>query len=59
MQDGTLEFLQVGFEAEGYESVLKDTRWLLLKRPQNLSEKQEIRLVERQYNLKSVWACLL
>jgi transposase len=32
---------------QGYEPVLKDSRWLLLKRPENLSEKQEIRLAER------------
>lgn len=45
---------------QGYEPVLKDSRWLLLKRPENLSEKQEIRLAELlQYNLKSVRAYLL
>jgi transposase len=26
-------------KAGGYEPVLKDSRWLLLKRPENLSEK--------------------
>ena len=47
-------------KAGGYEPVLKDSRWLLLKRPENLSEKQEIRLAELlQYNLKSVRAYLL
>lgn len=28
-------------QARGYEPVLTKTRWLLLKRPENLSEKQE------------------
>ncbi|MEA3277968.1 MAG: ISL3 family transposase [Pseudomonadota bacterium] len=47
-------------KANGYEPVLKDSRWLLLKRPENLSEKQEIRLAELvQYNLKTVRAYLL
>ena len=42
--------------AKGYEPVLKRTRWLLLKRPENLSEKQEPRLAELlQYNLR--WHC--
>ena len=40
--------------------MLKDSRWLLLKRPENLSEKQELRLAELvQYNLKTVRAYLL
>jgi len=47
-------------KAGGYEPVLKGCRWLLLKRPENLSEKQETRLAELvQYNLKSVRAYLL
>jgi len=47
-------------KAGGYEPVLKGSRWLLLKRPENLSEKQETRLAELvQYNLKSVRAYLL
>ena len=47
-------------KAGGYEPVLKDSRWLLLKRPENLSEKQEIRLAELvQYNLKTVRSYLL
>jgi len=46
--------------ANGYEPVLKRTRWLLLKRPENLSEKQEPKLAELlQYNLRSVRAYLL
>ncbi|MFQ5928721.1 MAG: transposase [Acidobacteriota bacterium] len=40
--------------------MLKNTRWLLLKRPENLSAKQEPRLAERlQYNPRSVRAYLL
>ena len=47
-------------KAEGYEPALKRTRWLLLKRPENLTEKQEPRLAELlQYNLRSVRAYLL
>ena len=46
--------------AKGYEPVLKHTRWLLLKRPENLTEKQEPKLAELlQYNLRSVRAYLL
>ncbi len=42
---------------KGYEPVLKNTRWLLLKRPENLTEKQEPRLAELlRYNLRSVRA---
>lgn len=44
----------------GYEPVLKSTRWLLLKRPENLTEKQEPRLAELlKYNLRTVRAYLL
>ena len=47
-------------KAKGYEPVLKNTRWLLLKRPENLSGKQEPRLAELvRYNLRSVRAYLL
>jgi transposase len=39
--------------AKGYEPVLKRTRWLLLKRPENLTEKQERKLAELlQYHLR-------
>ena len=41
--------------ADGYEAVLKGARWLLLKRPENQTEKQALKLKEiLQYNLKSV-----
>lgn len=45
---------------QGYEPVLSKSRWLLLKRPENLTEKQENRLADLlQYNLKSIRAYLL
>jgi transposase len=45
---------------DGYEPVLKHSRWCLLKRPENLTEKQTVKLKELlQYNLKSVRAYLL
>jgi hypothetical protein len=38
--------------ARGYEPMRKHSRWLLLKRPENLTEKQAIDLAELvQYNL--------
>jgi len=47
-------------KAKGYEPVLSKARWLLLKRPENLTDKQEVRLAELlQYNLKSIRAYLL
>lgn len=47
-------------EEDGYEPVLKKTRWCLLKRKENLTEKQAIKLKELlAYNLKSVRAYLL
>jgi len=45
---------------DGYEPILKRSRWCLLKRPENLTEKQEMKLGELlEYNLKSVRAYLL
>jgi len=44
----------------GFEPVLKGSRFLLLKRPEGLTEKQEIKLAELlRYNLKAVRAYLL
>lgn len=44
----------------GYEPVLTKARWLLLKRPENLTEKQETRLADLlQYNLKTIRSYLL
>ena len=45
---------------KGYDPVLTKTRWLLLKRPENLTEKQETRLADLlQYNLRSIRSYLL
>jgi len=45
---------------DGYEPLLSGSRWLLLKRPENLSEKQAVKLSELlQYNLKSVRSHLM
>lgn len=45
---------------DGYEPILKGSRWLLLKRPENLTEKQAVKLKEIvQYNLKSVRSHLM
>ncbi len=46
-------------KADGYEPVLKHSRWCFLKRPENLTEKQTVKLSEVfQYNLKTVRAYL-
>ena len=45
---------------KGYEAVLTKTRWLLLKRPENLMDKQETRLADLlRYNLRSIRSYLL
>jgi transposase len=45
---------------DGYEPLLKHSRWCLLKRPENLSRKQTVKLTELlKYNLRSVRAYLL
>lgn len=47
-------------QAEGRQPVLKHTRWLLLKRPERLTEKQEPKLAELlKHNLRTVRAYLL
>jgi len=44
---------------DGYEPVLKKSRWCLLKRPENLTDTQRVKLREvLRYNLKSVRAYL-
>lgn len=44
---------------DGYEPILKHSRWCLLKRPENLTDTQRIKLSEvLRYNLKSVRAYL-
>jgi transposase len=46
--------------AAGYEPILKGARWLLLKRPENLTNKQAVKLTELlQYNLKSIRSHLM
>ena len=48
------------FKAAGQENVLKHKRWLLLKRPENLSEKQTARLDELlKLNLTSIKGYLM
>jgi transposase len=45
---------------DGHEPVLKHARWCLLKRPENLTEPQTVKLAELlKYNLRSVRAYLL
>jgi len=47
-------------KADGHEPVLKHSRWVLLKRPENLSEDQTAKLKELlRYNLRSVRSYLL
>ncbi len=47
-------------QADGYEPILKNSRWCLLKRKENLTEKQDLKLRDLvKYNLKSVRAYLL
>jgi transposase len=46
--------------ANGYEPVLKHSRWCLLKRPENRTDKETVKLSELlQYNLQSVRSHLL
>jgi transposase len=47
-------------ERDGYEPVLKHSRWCLLKREENLTEKQAVKLSELlQYNLRSIRSRLM
>ena len=47
-------------KADGYQQILKHSRWCLLKRRANLTAKQVLKLTELlKYNLKSVRAYLL
>ena len=47
-------------QEDGYEPVLKHSRWCLLKRRENLTENQTVKLAELlRYNLRSVRAHLL
>ena len=45
---------------DGYEPVLKKSRWCFLKRPQNLTDKETVKLSEIvKYNLRTVRAYFL
>jgi transposase len=45
---------------DGYEPVLKKSRWCFLKRPENLTDRQTVKLSELlKYNLRTVRAYLL
>jgi len=47
-------------QRDGYEPVLTKSRWCLLKRPENLTDNQTVKLKELlRYNLRSVRAYLL
>lgn len=47
-------------KADGYEPVLKNSKFCLLKRPENLTTKQTVKMKELlQYNLRSVRAYLM
>jgi len=47
-------------KAQGHEPVLKHTRWCLLKRPENLTEKQEVTLAQLlRLNLRTARSYLL
>jgi transposase len=47
-------------KAKGYQPLLKRTRWLLLKRPEHLSEAQDSKLADLlRWNLRTVRAYLL
>lgn len=47
-------------KTDGYDPILTNARWTLLKRPENLTEKQEIKLKDIvKYNLKSIRAYFL
>jgi transposase len=47
-------------KAQGLEPVLRNSRWSLLKRPENLTPKQKVKLADLvRYNLKTVRSYLL
>lgn len=47
-------------KAKGKDPILKDSRWCLLKRPENLTETQDIKLSDLvRYNLRAVRSYLL
>jgi len=47
-------------QRDGYEPILKHSRWSLLKNPENLTDRQNDKLADLlQYNLKTIRAYLL
>ena len=47
-------------KADGYEPILKHSRWCLLKRPENRTQKQTVKLRElMKYNLRTMRAYLM
>jgi transposase len=47
-------------QADGYEPILKHSRWALLKNPENRTRQQTVKMQElQQYNLKSLRAHLM
>jgi len=63
-ETGAIDEVRAGearqMKADGYEPILKHSRWCLLKRRENLTEKQTVKLSELlKYNLRSVRAHLL
>ncbi|MFT4726032.1 MAG: transposase [Granulosicoccus sp.] len=47
-------------KADGLEPLLTNSRFILLKRPENLTDKQEVKLADLvQYNLRCIRAYLL
>lgn len=59
-QNPGLEQTDKRLERDGYEPVLKHSRWCLLKREENLTEKRAVKLSELlQYNLQSVRSRLM
>jgi transposase len=47
-------------KADGFEPLLKHSRWCLLKRPENRTDKQDVKLADLlRYNLRTVRAFLL
>jgi len=64
LKTGAIDKVRAGearqMKEDNYEPILKHSRWCLLKRPENLTEKQTVKLSELlKYNLKSVRAHLL
>ncbi len=63
-ETGAIDEVRAGearqMKADGYEPILKHSRWYLLKRRENLTEKQTVKLSEQlKCNLQSVRAHLL